>query len=408
MTGMWIGMILLAICTSLFLVLPALRRKRLTEQLIAQQNARQLANIDIYKQKLAQLDQDLAEGRIEKEDYPELKGELEDLLLDDAGDTINQPWQEPGKKLVVTSLVLVIVASLAGAWALYTRVGFAPALKTYFAQQELIREGQQDFGSLLRRLEDTVKANPDDVEGWSLLARIYLDMGRLQEGAEAIGELLRIRGPNARLLAQQAQALYFHDGNTLSPRVQELIDQAVDLDASEPAILSLQGMAAYHQQEWDEARRHWERALRRADSADARASLREGINETRQRLGMEPLDDSTPGFNVQVSLSNAASLLTDPRATVFVFAFDPRAEGAAPLAVTRLRVSDLPTRVFLSDQHAMSSDNNLSSAEEVIIQARVSNSGQPQAQEGDWQGQTEVLEVGGEQRVELEINRQLQ
>ncbi|SFC16820.1 cytochrome c-type biogenesis protein CcmH [Marinospirillum celere] len=408
MTGLWIGMVLLAVLTALFLIWPALRREKLTEQLLAQQNARQLANIDIYKQKLAQLEQDLEEGLIEQEDYPLYKREIEDLLLDDADGQTSKPWQLPGKKMVIAGIVLVMGAGLSSGWFVYTQVGYAPALQTYFSQQELIREGQQDFGSLLRRLEETVKANPDDIEGWSLLGRIYMDMGRLEDAADAMSELLRIRGPNARLLAQKAQALYFADGNVISSRVQDLIDQARELDANEPAVMSLLGMAAYQQQEWDDARRYWERALRRVDSADARQSLREGINETRERLGMEPLDEEGPGFTVSVSLSNAASLLVDPRATVFIFAHPQGQSGGAPVAVTRVRVSDLPATIFLSDQHAMTSDNNLSSAEEVVIQARVSHSGQPQAQEGDWQGQTEVLEVRGQQRVEVEINQQLQ
>jgi len=406
MTGMWIGMILLGILTGLFLLWPILRRHKLTEQLLAQQNARQLANIEIYKQKTAQLEQDLEEGRIEEADYPILKAEIEDLLLDDAGEETHKPWQRPGKTKVMTASLVILVVSLASAGYLYQQVGYAPALQTYFSQQELIREGQQDFGSLLKRLEDTVEANPDDVEGWSLLARIYMDMGRLEAAADAIAELLRIQGPNARLLAQKAQALYFADGNVLSPRVEELIERAMEIDPSDSAVLSLLGMAAYQQQEWDDARRYWERALRRAESADARESLREGINETRQRLGMEPLEDGAAGFSVTVNMSNAASLLVDPRATVFVFAHPQEGQGA-PVAVTRLRVSDLPATVYLSDEQAMSADNNLSSVEEVVIQARISNSGRPQAEEGDWQGETDVLEVKGQQRVEVEINRQL-
>lgn len=407
MTGLWIGMILLAVMTGLFMVLPLVRRHKLSERLETQQNARELANINIYKQKLEHLDQDLEEGRIEQADYPILKAEIEDLLLDDASEESHRPWKNWRRKAVVLSTSVVLVISLAAAWLIYTQVGFAPALKTYFSQQELIREGQEDFGSLLRRLEETVRANPDDVEGWSLLARIYMDMGQLEGASEALGELLRIQGPNARLLAQKAQVLYFAGGNTLTPRAQELIDQAIEIDSGEPSVLSLQGMAAYQQQEWDEARRYWERALRRADGADARESLREGVNETRQRLGMEPLEEGDAGFSVTVSMSNAASLLVNPRATVFVFAHSPEGQGA-PVAVTRLRVSDLPATVYLSDQQAMSSDNNLSSVDEVIIQARISNSGQPQAQEGDWQGQTEPLEVKGQQRVEVEINQQLQ
>ncbi|MDR9466723.1 c-type cytochrome biogenesis protein CcmI [Marinospirillum sp.] len=407
MTGMWIGMILLALMTGLFLIWPALRRPRLTERLVAQENARQLANIDIYKQKQAQLELDLEEGRITEADYATLKAEVEDLLLDDAGEEKHQGWQLPGKKVVAMATLAVLAVSLASAGFLYTQVGYAPALQTYYSQQELIREGQRDFGSLLKRLEDTVADNPDDVEGWSLLARIYMDMGRLEKAADAFTELLRLQGPNARLLAQKAQALYFADGNTLSSRVQQLVDEAMAIDPGEPAILSLLGMASYQQEEWDAARRYWERALRRAEGANARESLREGVNETRQRLGMEPLEEGGVGFNVEVSLSNAAKLLVDPRATVFVFAHPQEGRGA-PVAVTRLRVSDLPATVYLSDQQAMSPDNNLSSVDAVVIQARISNSGRPQAQEGDWEGQTDVLQVQGQQQVEVEINQQLQ
>jgi cytochrome c-type biogenesis protein CcmH len=404
---MWIGMILLALMTGLFLIWPALRRPRLTERLMAQENARQLANIDIYKQKQAQLDQDLEEGRVTEADYATLKAEIEDLLLDDAGEEKHQSWQLPGKSIVVTATLIVLVVSLVSAGFLYTQVGYAPALQTYYSQQELIREGQRDFGSLLKRLEDTVQANPDDVEGWSLLARIYMDMGRLEDAAAAFTELLRIQGPNARLLAQKAQALYFADGNTLSSRVQQLVDEAMEIDPGEPAILSLLGMASYQKQEWDAARRYWERALKRAESANARESLREGVNDTRQRLGMEPLEEGGVSFDVKVSMSNAASLLVDPRATVFIFA-QPQEGRGAPVAVTRLRVADLPATVHLSDRQAMSADNNLSSVDAVVIQARISNSGRPQAQEGDWEGQTGVLEVKGQQQVEVEINQQLQ
>lgn len=407
MTPLWIGLFLLAAVTALFLIWPAARREKLTSLLQGQQNARQLANIELYKQKLAQLDLDLQEGRIESDAYPQMRAEVEDLLLDDAQFSQQQTWQGASKPLVISSLVLVVAAVLTFSWMLYSRIGAAPGLEMYFAQQQLIREGQQDFGSLLKRLEDTVKANSDDIEGWSLLARIYLDMGRLEEGAAAIAEIIRIDGASASLLAQQAQALYFQDGNQATPRVQALIDQAFELDSGDPATRSFMGMVAYQQQDWDAARRHWEAALPRAGHISAVESLQEGIEDVRQRLGMEPLQAvSGPQFTVRVSLSNAASLLTDPRATVFIFV-QPEGGTGAPVAAARLRVADLPATVQLSDKQAMVAGHTLSSVEQVVIHARVAMGGTPQAQEGDWQGQTDVLKVDGQQRVELEINRQL-
>ncbi len=406
MTSLWIGLFLLAALAALFLIWPLLRREKLTKQLLAQQHARQLANIALYRQKLAQLDLDLEEGRIEEDAFPQMKAEIEDLLLDDADIRQQKTWHSPSSFFKKTALVVVIGAVLGTSFLLYERIGGRLGLESWYAQQQLIEEGRKDFGSLLRRLEETVAANPDDTQGWSLLARVYLDLGQLEKGAEAIGEIIRIEGTSAMLLAQQAQALYFADGQRLSERVQSLIDQALEVDPKDPATLSLLGMAAYQQQDWEAARVYWEAALPRASGIEADESLREGIADVRQRLGMEPLTASGPQFIVNLKLSNAASLLADPRATVFVFA-QPVGGTGAPLAATRLKVSDLPTSLVLSDEQAMMPQNNLSSAKQVVIQARIAIGGTPQAQEGDWQGQTQVLNVDGQQRVELEINQQL-
>ncbi|WP_416885852.1 c-type cytochrome biogenesis protein CcmI, partial [Marinospirillum sp.] len=325
MTSLWLGMALVGLCCALFLLWPLWLRPRLTERLEAQQYARQLANIQVYKQKLAQLDLELEEGRLDQQGYEQGRTELEDLLLDDASDEVHvRPWAIPSRGLQAVSTLLILGCVFWGSWALYQKLGAAQGLESYFAQQALIEEGQRDFGSLLRRLEDAVRNNPDDAEGWSLLTRIYMDLGLYEQGAEAMGELLRIQGPHPRLIAQQAQALYFADQGQITDRVQALIDQALALDASEPATLSLLGMAAYQNQQWDQARRHWEAALGRVQSVQASESLREGINDVRARLGMEALAEIGPNFILNLALSDAAQLLTSPRATVFVYAVSDR------------------------------------------------------------------------------------
>ena len=406
MTALWIGIVALSLLAALFLFLPLMRREKLTENLLAQQNARQVANITLYHQKIAQLDLDLEEGRVEEDAFLQMKAEIEDLLLDDAEIRQQKSWQTPSAFLKKSVLVVVIGAVLGVSVLIYSRIGGQLGLEAFVAQQALIEEGQKDFGSLLRKLEDTVAANPDDLQGHSLLARVYLDLGELEKGAASIGEIIRLQGASAMLLAQQAQALYFADSNRLTERVQTLIDKALALDSKDPATLSLLGMAAYQQQDWEGARGFWEAALPRASGIEADESLRDGIADVRQRLGLPPLAVGGPQFAVTISLSNAASLLADQRATVFVFA-QPVGGAGAPLAAVRLKVSELPKTIMLSDQQAMMPQNNLSSVEQVVIQARIAIGGTPQAQEGDWQGQTPVLEVDGQHRVYLEINRQL-
>ena len=55
-----------------------------------------------------------------------------------------------------------------------------------------------------------------------------------------------------------------------------------------------------------------------------------------------------------------------------------------PLAVKRLTVADLPVTVELSDADAMIPSMKLSAFDKIVVGARISKSGQPIAQPGDF------------------------
>ena len=74
-----------------------------------------------------------------------------------------------------------------------------------------------------------------------------------------------------------------------------------------------------------------------------------------------------------------------PDAIVFVIARDP-AQPSPPIAVTRRRLAELPAVVQLGDQESMVPGRELSGFEEFELIARVSLSGQPVSQPGDWFG----------------------
>ncbi len=57
-----------------------------------------------------------------------------------------------------------------------------------------------------------------------------------------------------------------------------------------------------------------------------------------------------------------------------------------PLEFTRHRVRDLPLEFTLDDRHAMSPAATLSSAQSVVIEARISRSGNATPSAGDLQG----------------------
>lgn len=404
MITLWLSLTLLGLLGLAFLFIPLKNATQLTEELNQQANSRQLANLNLYQQKLAQLEASLQAGELSQEIYQELVTEAEDLLIDDAALQETKPWHLTSRATNLGVLAVVGVATLVAAFLTYNQLGAKDKLAARLIQDELIAEGREDFGALLARFEQAVKNNPNDSQGWGLLAQIYIDSGELAKAAAAISQINRIEGPIAALYAQEAQALYFANQGQLTPKVSELLKLAFELDPKDPLALSLKGALAYQVEDWETARLAWEAALPFASSINAEGQLLEGIADVRSRLNMPQLTGEGPSLVIQLSLSNAAQLLSHPEATVFLFASLP--EGGAPLAATRLKAKDLPTSITLSNQHAMQPNHNLSSAKEVLVTARLSASGSTTPSEGDWQGSSQLIPLEGRTQLSIEINQQ--
>jgi cytochrome c-type biogenesis protein CcmH len=94
-----------------------------------------------------------------------------------------------------------------------------------------------------------------------------------------------------------------------------------------------------------------------------------------------------------VTISATLKARVTPDDTVFIFA--RAANGPpAPLAVLRKRVADLPVKFVLDDTMAMAPGMNLSSFDPVIVGARISKSGKPGRQPGDFEGLSKPVKVG--------------
>ena len=81
--------------------------------------------------------------------------------------------------------------------------------------------------------------------------------------------------------------------------------------------------------------------------------------------------------------------------TLFIYA---RAEGGSrmPLAILRVPAKELPKSFSLDDSMAMAPTAKISSAQAVIIEARVSKSGGATAQAGDLVGTSAAVKPGAQ------------
>ncbi|MGB5336958.1 MAG: hypothetical protein WBN07_15165, partial [Woeseiaceae bacterium] len=107
----------------------------------------------------------------------------------------------------------------------------------------------------------------------------------------------------------------------------------------------------------------------------------------------------------RIALSETAMSALSAEANVFIIARDP-AQPSPPIAVDRVRLSELPTVIALGDANSMVAGRALSGFQEFELLARVSLSGGPAAASGDWFGSL-IVKPSDSNSVFLSIDQQV-
>ena len=401
MIELWVGIAALTLLAIAFVVLPFVRAKRLVEASTDEDRSQQ--NIEIFRERLAELENEKAAGNLEESDFLTLKTELERNLLSDV-----QGQESSSGKLQLTSQVLTTVMILASlipvaGIGLYSSLGRSADLEIALQQPKDPFNGQvPTLEQAIAQLEKELEMSPDNAEGWFLLSTTYMNQGRYKEGAEGFKKILTILPADAPQYAsvngQYAQAMFFAEGSKITDDVRAQIDKTLEIEPLEITVLGLLGIDAYEKQDYEAALEFWLTALRNADGPTAE-SLRSGARKARDRLieqGKEVAEiPELEIASISLKVDIAPSLVgqVSPEQTIFVFA---REVGQRmPLAAVKLAVSDLPANVVLDDTMAMSPEATLSSVAAVEVSARISLSGEPQAKAGDLYGIITPVDVRG-------------
>jgi cytochrome c-type biogenesis protein CcmH len=262
----------------------------------------------------------------------------------------------------------------------------------------------EQIAAMVDKLAQRMKDQPDDPEGWAMLARSYSVLGRHPEALVAYEKAVALRKDDPTLLADYADSLAVKNDRSLAGEPMKQVERALKLDPKNLKALSLAGTYEFDRKDYKAAVKYWEKvvAIGPADNAFVK-QFGPAIEEARSLAGMPPAAkqaETAPGplaagrtVSGQVTLSAALAKQAKPDDTVFVFA-RPAPGAGMPLAILRKQVKDLPLDFTLDDSMAMSPANALSSAAKVVVSARVSRSGNAMPQPGDMSGQTAEVSVG--------------
>jgi hypothetical protein len=261
---------------------------------------------------------------------------------------------------IALSLVFVMIA--VGAYVAVSRLS-SPAeqdlMSEFKASQPLIPSSGNAAPSvsaapvdvLLVGLKQRLENRPDDVDGWILLSKSYFHLNRLEPANEAY---------------EKARSLGYSGDWQPLPRIDAFSQQGLSKDRFGSPI-------NFHDS--------------RINTAAA------GSTGSGNTTANPPSANEATGLKLKDS-------------AVFVFARSAKNPGP-PLAVVRKRVDELPFEIALNDNHAMTAERTISSAESVIVGARISATGNARRQPGDYERLSGSIPANFNQTIELVIDARI-
>ena len=397
------------------------------------------ANLSVYRDQLRELDAELAATTLDQAQYRTARGDLESRVLEDAGSTVSVAASAAGKRLPKTAIAALAVSVPVVAVALYLVLGTPAGLEPQTQTQEVGAEHSitpQQIEDMVGQLKQKLESQPDDAEGWIMLARSYIKLAAMtisvgaadahvialrhyDEARAAYARAAKLLPDNANVLADYAEVLA-HITGTLLGEPEKIIRQALQADPNHIKALWLAGSAVFERKDYRAATEPWQKILKLVPADSQVASMvTASISEARDLGGLSPpasplisqpinlaqnnMPQARPGaagetvsgtVSGTVSLDPAFKARVAATDAVFVFARSTDRPTGPPLAALRKTVKDLPLTFTLDDSMAMMPNLNLSSATSIVVGVRISKAGNVTPSPGDIQGFSQPVKVG--------------
>ena len=431
-TNFWLISVVLCLVAAGFVLIP-LFRHRPTED---GQADRSLLNVELYRERLAELENNQLEGEITAEQFASLKLELEQNLLSETamrdegnpetadGNAMSGAQSRKIPKLVLTAALLVPLFAVTAysdfglSWGAINDLELASQFKTTSPHDN---DGMR--GSILR-LAKRLENQPENHDGWFLLGQSYMNLGEFEKSAGAYQHLLEKFPEDAGLSGYYAEALFLADDRKMTARVSKAIDAAYSLNPQNVAMLEIKAMNAFRAGDLGVAVTFFEKALATGVEGERAGLIQQAIARLRAELGnkapppavmpagpVAPLENNAPAAatrtadtpsapirSVQLLVEVADTVESNPNDSVFVYA-KANAGPPMPLAVERMRVADLPRLVTLDETMGMMQGMSLANFDAVILVARISSSGIANTSPDDFQAASGVVDITSENPV---------
>ncbi|HEV8679643.1 MAG TPA: c-type cytochrome biogenesis protein CcmI [Stellaceae bacterium] len=215
--GLAVALVAMTSLALALLLVPLLWRRRSAA-------SRDAYNLAVYHDQLAELERDRARGLLGEAESEAARAEIGRRIL-----ALKPADVAPGgSAAMLTAATLAVLLLPVAAWTLYWQLGSPAMPDRPFAERAGAAAGpaaqdagHADMNEVLARLRAHLKAHPEDLTGWLLLARSELSLGRFAEAVDAYRHAVDLSGHRADIVGDWGEASVLAAGGTVTPQARE-------------------------------------------------------------------------------------------------------------------------------------------------------------------------------------------
>ncbi|MBD0411367.1 c-type cytochrome biogenesis protein CcmI [Pseudoalteromonas distincta] len=410
---MWACFALLTLVALSFVMIPFLKKERV--QTITHNANAEL--ISIYEQRLVDLQTDLDNQRIDSVNHAESIVELKRRLLNELSP--EKSLNSKGNNRIFALTGGAFVLALTGIF--YSFTGSQQQISAWhdamdnladYGERAVMQKGeplsQNELQAFALALRTKLSRSGDDEVAWMLLGRVAMSLNEFDMAQQSFDKALRMNPDNMQVLISYSQVLLLEGSEANMTRAAGMLSKVLNVEPTNLDAISLLALIAYERKDWPQAKTAFEVLLASMEKNDSRYNMiSERIADIEQQMQSEGsvMQVTTTTGAIAVTVDIAKELIDKQPKDGILFIFAKAATGSPmPLAAVKLTKYSFPITVELSDSSAMVAGLNLSSAENIIISARISIDDSVMPSSGELEGHSQALKRESVSDYQLQID----
>jgi cytochrome c-type biogenesis protein CcmH len=216
--------------------------------------AGEAAGLAVYRDQLAEIEQDRTRGLLPSTEAEAARIEVSRRLLSAASAKAPKADANLARRRLASIVALFGVPALS--LSLYLYLGAPEFPDAPLAARVSLPVEQQDIGMLIGRMEQRLEQNPDQGQGWELIAPIYMRAGRTGDAVAAQESAIRLLGSSASREIALGEYLRIANGK-ISAESKAAFERALALDPKSAAALFYLGLEAEENGKLEDAKKFW-------------------------------------------------------------------------------------------------------------------------------------------------------